>query len=330
MADILQRMTVNALVVLMIASQSVAAEFPTSPAQWINATPISRANLEGKAALLWFFEEDCPRCRAKWPELIKSAKEFEGQPILFIAVNSGSSRQEIEQYVRQTRIPWPVVVDPNREFEKAVGVNEISLQNINQAYLLMPNGEFQPGRWTDVKGSAEQAVANASFHVDPQGIPMALKSAWANVEFGRYSEAAASIKRSLNSPDAEIKAAAETLHGHIQSEIEAQLKAAAKAKADNETWTAYQLYEAILEQFGNYDLPSDVRSEIKQLTRDTEVREELTRQKQLELAIKQIQGQNTALQKRGLALLKNIAESGTGDAAERAKALLTQLENNRN
>lgn len=327
MAEFLQRITVGAFVVLMIASQSAAAEFPASPAQWINATPISRADLAGKAALLWFFEEDCPRCRAKWPELIETAKEFEGKPIVFIAVNSGSSRQEIEQYVRQSRIPWPVVVDPNREFEKAVGLNEISLQNIYQVQLLMPNGEFRSGRWSDLKGSAEQALANASFKVDPESIPAALRSAWADVEFGRYSKAAVSIKRSLNSSDAEIKAAAEKLHGYIQSEIEATLKAAAQAKADNETWTAYRLYQAVLEQFGDYDLPSDVRSEVKQLTQDAAVREELTRQKQLELAIKQVRGRSVTLRKRGFASLKRIAESGAGDAAEKAKAILSQLEN---
>jgi thiol-disulfide isomerase/thioredoxin len=327
MAEFLQRVAVGAFVVLIVASQSVAAEFPASPAQWINAPPISRADLAGKAALLWFFEEDCPRCRAKWPDLIETAKEFESKPIVFIAVNSGSSRQEIERYVRQSRIPWPVVVDPNREFEKAVGLNEISLQNIHQVQLLMPNGEFRSGRWSDIKGSAEQVLANASFKVDQESIPATLRSAWADVEFGRFSKTAVSIKRSLHSSDAEIKAAAEKLHGHIQSEIEAKLKAAAKAKADNESWTAYQLYQAVLEQFGDYDLPSDVRSEVKQLTQDAAVREELTRQKQLELAIKQVRGRSVTLRKRGFASLKRVAETGTGDAAEKAKAILSQLEN---
>ncbi len=330
MAGIFQRITIGTLALLMMASPSQAAEFPASPAQWINAAPLSRAELAGKAALLWFFEEDCPRCRAKWPDLIKTAKEFEGKPIVFIAVNSGSSRQEIEQYVRQTRIPWPVVVDPSCAFEKAVGVNEISLQNIHQVQLLMPNGKFQPGSWSDIKGAAEKALANASFKVDPQGIPPALKSAWADVEFGRYSKAAASIKRSLNSSDAQTKAAAEQLNAYIQSEIETKLKAAAKAKTDNETWTAYQLYQTVLEQFGNYDVPSDARSEVKQLARTTEVREELARQKQLELAVKQLRGRSLTLRKRGFASLKRIAESGTGDAAEKAKALLSQLENRGN
>lgn len=316
---------VSGLAGLMFASSLTAAEFPASLAQWINSAPMSRANLKGKAALLWFFEEDCPRCRAKWPDLIKTAQEFEGKPIVFIAVNSGSPRREIEQYIRETRIPWPVVLDPNREFEKAVGVNEISLQNIHQVQLLMPDGEFQTGQWSNVKASAEKALADASFKVDPEGIPASLKSAWVDLEFGRYSEAAAPIKRSLNSSNDEVKAAAEKLNAHVQAEIESELKAAEQAKTEGDAWKAYQSYQAAVDRFGDYDLPSTVRTELRELARDKSVKDELAQQKQLELAVKQIRGRSTTLKKRGLATLKRIAETGTGNAAEQAKELLEQL-----
>ena len=49
---------------LLMALQSASAqaqntppEFPQDPASWINAPPISRKASEGKAAILYFFEE---------------------------------------------------------------------------------------------------------------------------------------------------------------------------------------------------------------------------------------------------------------------------------
>ncbi len=69
---------------------SKAPEFPQDPSQWINGRPVTLANLKGKAVLLWYFSEQCPTCRGKWPALLEMAKQYDGQPILFIAVNSGA------------------------------------------------------------------------------------------------------------------------------------------------------------------------------------------------------------------------------------------------
>ena len=69
-----------------------AFRLPDQPAAWVNSPPISLSALKGKAAVLWFYEEQCPNCKKKWPALLAAAKQYEGQPIVFIAVNSGNSR----------------------------------------------------------------------------------------------------------------------------------------------------------------------------------------------------------------------------------------------
>jgi thiol-disulfide isomerase/thioredoxin len=302
-----------------------AAEFPASSTQWINSAPLSRQGLEGKAALLWFFEEDCPRCRDKWPELLKTAQEFEGQPIVFIAVNSGSTRREIEQYARQNKVTWPVIVDQDRQWEKALGVTEISLNNITQVKLLMPNGEFQTGRWNDVKGSAERALQGAAFKVDPEGIPASMKPVWIDVEFGRYAQAATLIKRSLNSSKEDVKAAAEKLDAHIQAELAAKLKSAEEAKAKEEFWAAYKMYEHIADQFAGHENAVEASKQAKLLSKERAVVEELAAQKQLALALTQIRSANRTQQMRGLASLKRIAERADSETGAEAKQLLDQL-----
>src|SRR5688572_16136054 len=107
---------------LLAAERADGLSLPADPRLWINSGPISFDALKGKAAVLWFYEEQCPKCREKWPELLALSKKLEGQPIIFIAVNSGNSRGEVEQYVRSNKITWPVIVDPTREFEQALGL----------------------------------------------------------------------------------------------------------------------------------------------------------------------------------------------------------------
>ena len=122
------------------SAQAVGQEkpqLPDDPSQWVNGGPITGDMLKGKAAFLWFYEEQCPRCREKWTSLVAISKRFEDQPIVFIAVNSGNSRESVEAYAKEVKLPWPVIVDPKRELEQQCLGNQISLQNITQVKLVM-------------------------------------------------------------------------------------------------------------------------------------------------------------------------------------------------
>src|SRR5439155_15687378 len=86
-------------------------QLPADPTQWVNSGPVSLDLLKGKAAVLWFYEESCPTCREKWPPLLAMAKKYEGQPVMFIGVNSGNPRPVVEQYARGVGCNWPIIVD---------------------------------------------------------------------------------------------------------------------------------------------------------------------------------------------------------------------------
>src|SRR5215475_14011153 len=78
------------------AGAAEAAELlPSEAAVWLNSPPLTVDALKGKGVFLWFFEETCPTCRGKWPGLYELARRFEGQPVVFIAVNSGNSPVEV-------------------------------------------------------------------------------------------------------------------------------------------------------------------------------------------------------------------------------------------
>src|SRR4051812_37123176 len=73
-------------------------QLPGKEADWINSSPLTVENLKGKAVILWFFEEECPKCRANWPNMYKIAEKYADKPVIFVAVNSGTPRKKLEAY----------------------------------------------------------------------------------------------------------------------------------------------------------------------------------------------------------------------------------------
>jgi thiol-disulfide isomerase/thioredoxin len=151
--------------------QNPTAQMPTESASWINSGPLTLESLEGKGVVLWFFEEQCPRCKAAWPGLAALAKKHENEPVVFVAINSGNVPAAIQAYVKQNKVDWPVIVDTSRQMEKAAGVKEICLQNICQARLITPGGSLIMARWDDLEGAVQLALQGAQWKIDPSGIP---------------------------------------------------------------------------------------------------------------------------------------------------------------
>jgi thiol-disulfide isomerase/thioredoxin len=302
-------------------------ELPASPAQWVNSGPLSSEALQGKAAVLYFFEESCPRCRERWPELLATAKKFEGQPVAFIGVNSGNPRGTVESYARQVNCTWPIIVDPSREFEKSANVNEINLQNIYQVRLLTATGDLVPGDARDLANAAERALAGAKWNVDPANIPASLSSAWQAIEFGDFPAGAALVRKGLNSGKADVKEAATALNAYVQQELQKLLKEASQEKEAGNAWPTYKLYQRIGERFTGYEVPPEAAASKKSLAADPQVQKQLVAQKTLD-AIRKAMASTSASAKRGAASrLKKLTEDAAGtDAAQEAQNLLSQLD----
>lgn len=302
-------------------------QLPSNPAKWVNSPPLSLAALEGKGAVLWFYEESCPTCREKWPPLLALAKKYEGQPVLFIGVNSGNARADVEQYARGVRCTWPIIVDDTREFEQQCGVGEISLRNIHQVGYISPAGEFRRDNFNDLDGVVQKALSGARWRVEPAEVPAALRSAWLSVEFGNPAAAAAAIKKSLAAPQAEVKTAAAKLNEVVEGDMQ-QAAAAAKEQADaGDKWGAFKTYQAMAARFSGYDIPDEVRTHARELGADEQVKQELAGQKAVEAALKAAQTARTPAARRSVVTrLKRIANDFPGtEAAADAQKTLAQI-----
>lgn len=301
-------------------------KLPSDPTAWINSAPISNEALKGKAAVLFYFEETCGRCRSEWPERLKEAKSFEGKPVLFIAVNSGTPRDQLEKYLSDVGCDWPTICDPTRSLEKISGVGEITLQNIYQAKIITAEGDFRFGNPTKLKETAETALEGAAWRIDPSDIPAALKPAWSCLEFDNCALAAGPIKKALASKKPELKEAAEKLNASVQSKIEKLLTQAKEAEETGEKWTAYKAYEEITKNYSGYEVKTDIAKAKKSLSTDEAVQKQLAALKKLKAIQKSIttpSGQRTAKMR----LQKLIADEPGSDAALEAQAMLEQAEN---
>ncbi len=240
--------------------------FPFEPHQWLNTSPYT---LEGKGVVLWYFEEGCPRCRAKWPELIKLSEKYADQPVLFVGINSGTPRTQLVDYVKGVNLKWPVLIDSQRSFEKQSEVGEISLQNIFQIASIDGRGQFQQGRWDDLEGAVKRALTNARWKLPPTDLPTELLTACRAIEFGQYADAAKTLGRSKDSSDLQVKSASERLLKIVNQSIGQDIS---RLSPSNDKWQHYVQMRVIADRYRGYILPDDFRVEGTRLHEDPEIK----------------------------------------------------------
>jgi len=292
------------LVSPMAIGQQSKLQLPVDPGMWLNSPPISSDMLAGKGAVIYFYEEGCPSCRARWPGLLETAKKFQGKPIVFIAVNSGNSVSDVSKYLQQNNINWPTIVDSNRTFERAAGINEISLQNIYASGILDADGNFHRAG-DDLAASAARVLESAKWNIDPEGIPSSLQGVWRNVESGNFAAAGKPIQKAIESSNEGIRSAGEKLNSYVQSHLDEQLKIAADAQAAGDLWLAYKTYYLIGQKFKGYEMEIDVSKTLAELKKEDAVDKELTAANRLTASMKQIAKSGLA---RSAGRLKKIIE----------------------
>lgn len=298
---------------------------PANPTQWLNSGPVNVEGLTGKGIVLYFFEESCPRCEGRWPELLKVAKEYEGKPVMFIAVNSGTDPRTIASYARNNGISWPVLLDTDRSLEKKFGVPEVSLQNIWQTVVITPEGQVRKAG-IDFNGAAQMASTGAKWKVDPAAVPADLRSAWLAIELGEYAKAGPALRKAANSAKPETKEAAEKLQAAVNEEIAAQVSEAQAKATAGQPWQAWQIYDQITQKYVGFDLPEEAAAAQQALQQDPVVINEKKAANTLALARKTASSGSPAAVRRGKAILERLlTESPDTQAAAEARQILSSL-----
>lgn len=304
--------------------QKDSPKLPGNPAVWINSPPISNEMLAGKAAVLFFFDLQDRGVSDGWQRLLFTAQKFEGTPILFVGVNSGSPRVQLEGYAKRNKIPWPMICDSDRSFENQFGIR-VSPQEARQVRVLMPDGSFKTVEVNNIEGAATDALRDAKWKIDvePKDVPPVLFQAWLAIEFGRYPDAAQTIKKNLNGKS-EIKEVATKLNQFVLDDLTAQVDAAKKSLDDGKKWDAFKRYSAIPMKFKGFTIPADVNSTLKELAADEAIKEEQAAMRQLDIAM-QAAARSPASRKGAIKQLEKLVKDHPDtEAAAEAQKLIEQ------
>src|SRR4051794_9629510 len=111
-------------------------------------------------------------------------KEFANDPVAFIGISSGHDPKHCLAYAKSVKTEWAIYSDNDRSFEQGTIHATISLQNIHQTRMLLPNGKLVGGG--DTSEAIKKHVADAKWKMDGKDFPTPLKKAWQAYEFGQY------------------------------------------------------------------------------------------------------------------------------------------------
>ena len=261
-----------------------------------------------------------------WPGLQAVARKFQDKPVLFLAVNSGTPRLQVQSYLRKNRVTWPAIADTDRSFERGCGVPPISLKNIYQVRIMKPDGKLLSTSPTRMEQSLSGVVGAAKWNVDPEGIPATLKTAWFHIEFGNFAMAANVLKKAGNSRKTDTKQGAQKLLDYVGEKMNKQIEAAKTAESDGKMWEAYRGYSDAAIRYKGYNLPKDIVGTINKLKGNADVKKEVLALKILAAAKRKLYGKTISARKSGYRSLERlIDQQSETQAAQEAQRLIKAL-----
>lgn len=304
-------------------------ELPTDSRLWHNSPPLTLESLSGKGVVFYFFEEEDRRIAANWPNLVGLAQQYEGKPVLFIAVNSGTDPRLLKRYLSQAGVRWPVIHDYDRSLEDAMGVPKLTPEGEVFAVKYVSGDGSVGTAKADFASAAEAALKGAAWRVDPAEVPPKLLGAWKSVELGDFAGAARAVVQATESKDDDLKAAGEKLLAAVEEELTDTARLASDAIREGDDWTAFKLLESIEQRFDGYEFELIERAETraKELARSDAVKDQRAAEKLLEKAMATGAKGTPSAVNRAKGLLQRIVEDHpSADAAQKAQEVLATLQ----
>jgi peroxiredoxin len=101
----------------------------------LNGREVSLSDYRGKIVFLNFWATWCPPCRIEMPSMEKLYQGFKGKDFVILAVSVKESKKVVEKFVKDYKLNFPVLMDP----EGRVG-REYMVFSIPTTYLINRHG----------------------------------------------------------------------------------------------------------------------------------------------------------------------------------------------
>jgi peroxiredoxin len=251
-----------------------AADFPPGP--FNDGGHYSLKDFEGKVVVLFFYEQDCPKCRGLIPERNKVVEQFKGKPVKFIAIGPGDTLSDVKSYVRSTQLKMPVFADTMGVMQHRYG-QQISLRNIYQFRVIGPDGNIVANSMKPA--DIEKALEKVKWKYKDGGYDPKLNNIIELLEWNQYAPAVAQLKPLMKGPNQTVAASATKLYEAVKAEGQQWMQEAEKAKNAEDPVKAYDLYSKVSAAFAGDDLAKAADAALKPLRTDKTVLAELSARK---------------------------------------------------
>ncbi len=317
---------------LCISPLATAINLPDTPPplpengyQWLNSSPLTYEDAQGKGIVFWYYEESCPVCASKWPGIMEAVDQHAQAPVLFIGVISGRSRADVRSYVRKNKVDWPVIVDEDRSFEAASGDVSIDLNRIVDVRVVQPDGSYTWGWSNDIPKTVEHASMGGDWKFEHERFPEEFRPAVRRLEFGDYLSAAPAIRAGLKSDSKSLQKTAGYMQQYVEHQMRASIARHTQSLGETDHYGRYLALASTSERFTPHKLPQAEADELEELRKLPAVAGEVTARKIVDAALPLLSNPDPKKQAKAVTRLKRVVERHPGtQAAADAETLIAK------
>jgi thiol-disulfide isomerase/thioredoxin len=95
------------------------------------------SGLKGKVVFLNFWATWCPPCRSEMPDMEKLYQRFKNEGLEFLTVNIQENKRDVEAFMKEYKLSFPVALDSQGEVATAYGI-----RGIPTTYIISKDGRI--------------------------------------------------------------------------------------------------------------------------------------------------------------------------------------------